>query len=317
MRVLVTGSEGYIGPVVVKALKERGHTVLGYDTCWFGRWSDADALVIGDIRDGLVNYRWPHAIVHLAGLSNDPLGDLSPALTTKINQWGTIDLIGNADLNIDPIRHVVISSCAVYGRGDSLATEDSRVSPLTAYARAKASVDEWVLGHSPRAVILRLGTVFGHAPNHRFDLVVNRMVFDALNNGGVRAQGNAARPLVHVEDVASAVVWAVEGRARGIYNVVGENVRMQDLGRDIADFADAPIRYEDGGADARDYQASGAKILAAGWAPTRSVAGSLPVLFEKTLQYDKYDLPARVRLSALMDRIELSNLDPKTLRKAA
>lgn len=311
MRILVTGSEGYIGPVVVKALRERGHKVLGYDTCWFGRWSEADALVIGDIRDRLVRHEWPDVVVHLAGLSNDPLGDLSPALTSAINQWGTIDLIGAGN---GATRHVVISSCAVYGARQDLATEDSDVAPLTAYARAKAMVDAWVMRNTYNTMVLRLGTVFGHAPNHRLDLVVNRMVFDALENGGVRVQGNAARPLVHVDDVASAVVWAAEGRRHGIYNVIGENVRMKDLGRDVASFADVPIKYEDAGADARDYQASGQKALAAGWAPSRSVAGSLPVLFERTMTYRREDLPSRIRLSALMAR---ADLDPKTLRSVA
>lgn len=310
MKVLVTGSEGYVGPVVVRELKAAGHKVLGYDTCWFGRWSDADQLVIGDIREPLVNPDWPDVVVHLAGLSNDPLGDLSPALTVGINQWGTIDQIQH----FQATRHVVISSCAVYGATTELATEDSKVSPLTAYARAKAYVDEWTQTHTFNTINLRLGTVFGHAPNHRLDLVVNRMVFDALNNGGVRVQGNAARPLVHVEDVASAVLWAVEGKAQGIYNVIGENVRMKDLGRDVAGFADVPVKYEDGGADARDYMASGEKLLRAGWAPTRTVAGSLPLLFEKTLAYGRDDPSGRVRLSALAAR---KDLDPKTLRSAA
>lgn len=310
MKVLVTGSEGYIGPVIVRELKAAGHRVLGYDTCWFGRWSDADQLLIGDIREPLVNASWPDVVVHLAGLSNDPLGDLSPALTTGINQWGTIDQIAH----FSEARHVVISSCAVYGATSELATEGSKVNPLTAYARAKAFVDEWVTDWGLDWTALRLGTVFGHAPNHRLDLVVNRMVFDALNNGGVRVQGNAARPLVHVEDVASAVLWAVNGHAQGIYNVIGENVRMRDLGRDVASFADVPVKYEDGGADARDYQASGEKLLRAGWAPSRSVAGSLPVLFEKTLAYQRDDLPARIRLSALSAR---ADIDPKTLRSVA
>lgn len=309
MKIVVTGSEGYIGPVIVRELKAAGHRVLGYDTCWFGRWSDADQLLIGDIRETLVNKDWPDVVVHLAGLSNDPLGDLSPTLTVQINQWGTIDQIRH----YYDARHVVISSCAVYGATSELATEESKVSPLTAYARAKAYVDEWAQAHEFNTINLRLGTVFGHAPNHRLDLVVNRMVFDALNNGGVRVQGNAARPLVHVEDVASAVLWAVEGKAQGIYNVIGENVRMRDLGREVAAFADVPVKYEDAGADARDYQASGEKLLRAGWSPSRSVAGSLPVLFERTLDYEREDLADRVRLSALRAR---GDLDPKTLKVA-
>jgi nucleoside-diphosphate-sugar epimerase len=313
MRVLVTGSAGYIGPVVVRRLKAAGHEVLGYDTEWFGRDTESTWRVRGDIRDPLVHPDWPDVVVHLAGLSNDPMGELDPGLTRDINLEGTLLMLSR----YRDARHVVISSCAVYGQCGGLATEDTTPNPQTMYARCKSWVDALTTYRVDRAVILRLGTVFGDSPNLRLDTVVNRMVFDALNGLGVTVTGNAARPLVHIEDVASAVQWAVEGYATGIYNVVGENVRMRDLGRAIAHFADVPVRYVDGGADTRDYMASGEKLLRAGWASTYTVEGSLPVMFEKFLRYDKSDLPDHIRLLQLRYLIDAGELDPKTLRFAA
>ena len=316
MNVLVTGSAGYIGPVVVRALRAAGHTVTGYDLGWFGENDGSNWFIRGDIREPLVHPAWPDVVVHLAGLSNDPMGDLSPELTTDINERGTMKMVTRHDR----VRNVVISSCAVYGVQTSPATEDTDPAPQTRYAAAKFLVDRalTVAGkYGLDYVSLRLGTVFGPAPNHRLDLVVNRMVFDALNSNGVIVTGDAARPLVHVEDVASAVLWAVEGDQRGIYNIIGENVRMKALGRAIAHYAGVPVKYQSGGADTRDYMASGEKALRAGWAPTRSVEGSLPALFTHTEQYDAYDLPDHVRLLQLQRLIDAGELDPKTLRNAA
>ena len=319
MNVLVTGSCGYIGPVVVRALRAAGHNVTGYDLGWFGEDDGATWFIRGDIREPILHPSWPDVVVHLAGLSNDPMGDLDPALTLNINVAGTLDMV---ERYFDA-RHVVVSSCAVYGVQTTPATEETTPNPQTLYAEAKTAVDQAL--HEPtgadglryRYVSLRLGTVFGPAPNHRLDLVVNRMVFDALNNGGVTVTGDAARPLVHVEDVASAVLWAVEGDQRGIYNIIGENIRMKALGRAVAHFAGVPVKYASSGADTRDYMASGEKALRAGWAPTRSVEGSLPALFEHTKQYDQYDLSDHVRLIQLQRLIDEGTLDPKTLRNAA
>lgn len=314
--VLVTGSAGYIGPVVVRALRAAGHTVVGYDLGWFGENDGSTWFIRGDIREPLVHPAWPDVVVHLAGLSNDPMGDLDPDLTRDINLNGTVEMAHR-----HPCRHVIVSSCAVYGVQTTPATEETRPNPQTLYAECKERIDRWFRDdgwlNGIDSVSLRLGTVYGPAPNHRLDLVVNRMVFDALNNGGVRVSGDAARPLVHVEDVASAVLWAVEGDQQGIYNIIGENIRMKELGRAIAHFAGVPVKFSDAGADTRDYMASGEKALRAGWAPTRSVEGTLPALFEHTKQYDTYDLPDHVRLIQLQRLIDEGELDPKTLRTAA
>jgi nucleoside-diphosphate-sugar epimerase len=305
--VLVTGSAGYIGSVLVPAMARAGHTVVGYDLGWFGPDTQSRWWVKGDIRYPIIHPKWADVVVHLAGLSNDPMGELDPALTHEINQWGTREMIDHMPY----ARHVVISSCAVYGQSSELCVEESATNPQTTYAFAKERVDWTVTRAGVDHVILRLGTVYGPSPNHRIDLVVNRMVRDALDKGVVTATGNAARPLVHIEDVASAITWAVDADVNGIFNVVGENVRMVDLARAVAEATGTAAQVASGGADTRDYMASGSKILRAGWSPLRSVAGSLPYIIEHARE-----TVGHVRLEQLRALTESGALDQQ-LRYAA
>lgn len=301
MRVLVTGNLGYIGPVLTRALHAAGHSVVGLDTGWYlsdyaedPEWPDVQ--VFGDIRTVEPAQFWQtHNIdvaVHLAGLSNDPIGDLDPALTNAIN------FVGTARMLIPGVRNVVVSSCSVYGTSDgSPSTEESDTNPLTAYARAKAAVDQYlvnfggVIGVASWAS-LRLGTVWGWSPGHRLDLVVNRMVSDALYGGVVTANGNPARPIVHVADVARAILHFIERDDTGIYNIVGENIRIEPLAERVA--AAVVERYDgyvainrrDAGADQRDYMASGAKAAAAGWLPMHTLGNSLGGLVNRTARME-------------------------------
>ena len=313
MRVLVTGWAGYIGPVLVRRLRAAGHYVIGWDLGIFlpqyvepPEWPDKVRFV--DIRDADL---WPErvdAVVHLAGLSNDPMGNLDADLTHAINVNGTLGVFDNYRNS----RHVVVSSCSVYGTS-KMATEDDTPAPLTHYAMGKAAVDkavQFAVTHDEDAVCLRLGTVYGYSPGHRLDLVVNRMSWDAVNTGYVRATGNAARPLTHIEDVASAVLFMLDRPETGIYNVVGENYRMHDLARAIARYAATDAVLDPPGADQRDYMADGSKLRALGWESQHTVAGSLPVLMQHTIT-----LPPRTyeRLPALRALMQRGYLD-KNLR---
>lgn len=312
-RILVTGWAGYIGPVVVRHLKAAGHEIVGLDIGWFlPDFAEAPEYphvnTFGDIRDmrGVAGYF--DAVVHLAGLSNDPMGDIDPDLTQEINEKGTLGILWmypNA-------RHVVVSSCSVYGHNDEIATEASAVRPLTAYARAKAAVDDQV---SRFAACLRLGTVWGYSPGHRLDLVVNKMMFDAIESGVVRSQGDAWRPIVHVEDVASAVTQFVSSDASGIYNIVAENVRVREVAALVAAHADVRHASDDKVLDRRDYRASGHKARATGWMPSHYLEddGSLNTLYTDTAL-----LPAGqyVRLTSLRRLQRLGLLD-QHLRRAA
>lgn len=294
MRVLVTGNLGYIGPVVVRRLREAGHHVTGVDVGWY-------------VHDYASEPVWPHkqyfadirqpadawftgidAVVHLAGLSNDPIGNLDPGVTADVNYIGTVGML------LPEARNVIVSSCSVYGANKTIANEDSPVNPLTPYARAKADVDNWLSVFAQTVGIqnwasLRLGTVWGYSPGHRLDLVVNRMVYDALWHGRIRATGNAARPITHIEDVADAIVTFVNNDQVGVFNVVGENIRMHALADRIADEAKrmtnefVPVVKSPSGDDTRDYMASGARALArANWMSHHRLTDSLPDLFTLT-----------------------------------
>lgn len=301
MRVLVTGNLGYIGPVVTRRLREAGHTVIGVDTGWYlGDYAGdpvwPNVQYFGDIREP-ENHWWTgiDAAVHLAGLSNDPIGDLDPELTQRINYEGTVAML------VPGARNVVVSSCSVYGDSHGVAaTEGSTLRPLTEYARAKASVDNWMRNFADASsewapkldltnwASLRLGTVWGYSPGHRLDLVVNRMVYDATYGKAIHARGDAARPIVHVEDVADAIVHFVGRKDTGIYNIVGENVTIAPLAERVAAAVGAeydtfvPVVYEDGGADQRDYAALGDKAALAGWTPNYLLDDALADLVIQT-----------------------------------
>ena len=275
MRVLVTGNLGYLGSAIVARLKADGHSVYGQDPGWY-LWTFAQPPVLPhiqvgtDIRDAWPHWLEPQVIVHLAGLSNDPLGDIDPGLTWRINARATMDLIASNPV----IRHVIVSSCAVYGMaGDKSVNEDSDTSPLTAYARAKLSVDHYA---HPRydAVSLRLGTVYGYAPGYRLDLVVNKMIHDAKQERHIRVLANAWRPLVHIEDVASAVAYMVTSPDRGIFNVAGGNYGVSEIAELIAEqFPGTTADWMPNDADNRSYSVNTDRIRNLGWTPQRTPAG--------------------------------------------
>ena len=307
MHVLVTGNLGYIGPVVVRRLRAAGHRVTGLDLGWYTSshvtmpdWPDSQRFADLRTAEGLQS-----VVVHLAGLSNDPLGDRFADLTTEINQSGTLNLIAL----MPRARHVVVSSCAVYGANTVVANEETQTNPLTTYARAKAMVDALApLQAKGRAevVSLRLGTVYGPSPGHRLDLVVNRMVYDAVHGRGVTISGASWRPFTHIEDVAEAILRAVEGDMTGIRNVVGQNMKIDTLGRLVARVTGAEITVNDA-VDKRDYRAN---TLHPDWMEYRhTVARALPELIAFTRSIP--GLPSRYeRLATLQHLIASGRVTP-------
>lgn len=250
-RILVTGSEGYIGTCLVPVLVSRGHSVTRLDSGLFLRCRVDDAvpgddLVNRDIRDlkptDLAGF---DVVIHLAGLSNDPLSDLDPELTLEINHSGTARL-ALAAKRAGVRRFVFSSTCSVYGfHGEAMIDETATRHPLTAYAESKCRAEDSLIslnGDGFEVVILRNGTVFGMSPMIRFDLVVNNLIAWARSSGRVllKSDGKAWRPLVHVEDVCKAFRASVEacGHAVGgqIYNIglTSNNIRIRDLADMIA-----------------------------------------------------------------------------------
>ncbi|WP_439576139.1 DegT/DnrJ/EryC1/StrS family aminotransferase [Phreatobacter sp.] len=232
MRVLLTGHAGYVGSVATTVLAEAGHEVTGLDTGFFadchteGMEPASPARVIArDIRDiGPADLAGFDAVVHLAALSNDPIGDLDPALTGAINRDASIAL-ARAAKTAGVTRFVFASSCSIYGAGDPerMLDETAPVNPLTPYAASKVETEQALLAMADdrfAPVFMRNATCYGLSPRLRLDLVLNNLVASALATGEVRllSSGLAWRPLLHCRDmarVAAAMLAAPADLIRG------------------------------------------------------------------------------------------------------
>ncbi|MEM7766768.1 MAG: NAD(P)-dependent oxidoreductase [Pseudomonadota bacterium] len=234
MRVFLTGHRGYIGAVLTPMLLERGHEVYGLDSdlfraCTFtGDLADIDAVVM-DSRDVTLETLTPEhlggfdAVIHLAGLSNDPLGDYRPELTGEINYEASVKLAKTAKAAGVP-RFLFASSCSNYGAaGNSFLDETSAFNPVTPYGVSKVEVERAV---GPMAdetfspTFLRASTAYGLSPRLRFDLVVNNLTAWAVTTGEVhlKSDGSPWRPIVHVEDIAHAYCAILEADRQDIHN---------------------------------------------------------------------------------------------------
>ena len=276
VRVLVTGNAGYIGPIVSRQLLEAGHDVTGFDSGLFdlepvGSAPPTVTQIHKDIRDvEAADLDGHDAIIHLAALSNDPLGALNPGVTEAVNHEATVSLAKLAkDVGVE--RFVFAGSCSAYGAGEpgEWLDESAPLRPQTAYARSKVEAEsELVAMNSPdfTTVLLRSATAYGAAPILRTDLVVNELVARALIDGRVelRTSGIQWRPLVHVEDISRAAVASLTAPPEVIggrpFNVGSnhENYRVRDIADIVADSVPgAKVVVADGAEpDRRDYRAS-------------------------------------------------------------
>jgi nucleoside-diphosphate-sugar epimerase len=248
MRVLVTGHRGYIGTVLTPMLVAAGHDVVGLDVDLFRGCSfppDAGLpdvpTIAKDVRDVEANeLHGFDAIIHLAGMSNDPLGQMDPELTFSINHHATVRLAECAK-RAGVRRFLFSSSCSNYGAaGDALVNEDSLLRPVTAYGRSKVAAERDLVRFADRSftpVLLRCATAYGVSPRLRFDLVVNNLVAWARATGQVylKSDGSAWRPLIAVGDLArtlTAFLKAPEAACSACAFNVGidaDNVRIRDL----------------------------------------------------------------------------------------
>ena len=279
MRVLVTGSEGYIGTILSPYLLARGHEVVGVDTGfhrvgWLYNGVDrAPAWVNKDVRHLTIDdLRGFDAVVHLAELSNDPVGQLNPDVTFEINHLGSVRLAGLAkEAGVE--RFVYMSSCSVYGTaGSQPSTETSELQPLTAYAQCKVLVERDVrpiAGNDFSPTFLRNATAFGASPRQRFDLVVNDLAGHAWTEKVIRmdSDGRPWRPFVHILDISRAidcVLSAPRDLIHGEIFNVGSNSQNYQI-RDVAEiisqtFPNCRLSLGDSTGDHRDYRANFDKI---------------------------------------------------------
>lgn len=275
MRVLVTGHLGYIGTVLTPMLLARGHEVVGYDSdlyarCTFGPPSAiADVPCIRkDIRDAAIDdVRGFDAVLHLAGLSNDPLGDFNPDVTFDINHRASVRLAELArEAGVG--RFIFSSSCSNYGAGgDGMLDESAAFNPVTPYGESKVMVERDVSQMASdrfTPVFLRNATAYGVSPRLRFDLVLNNLTAWAFTTGKVmiKSDGSPWRPIVHVEDISRAFVAAMEAPAEKVHNrafnvgATAENYRVRDIAAIVGETVPASaITFADGASpDKRNYR---------------------------------------------------------------
>ena len=247
MKVFVTGNLGYIGSVLTEVLHEHGHLVIGYDTGYFQDCEmmiaeKPDEQILKDIREITIqDVDGADAVIHLAALSNDPLGTLNPRLTEEINRLATVHCAKIAKA-AGIQQFLFSSSCSIYGTcGDTTLTEEATFNPVSAYAVSKV-LSESDLGQlasrSFSPVYLRNATAYGLAPRMRFDLVLNNLVGWALTTQKVKvmSDGSPWRPLVHIEDISLACVAILEAPPEVVHNQafnVGKNAENYQV-RDIA-----------------------------------------------------------------------------------
>ncbi len=279
VRVLVTGHKGYIGTVMAPMIADAGHRVVGLDSdlfeqCTFGEAPREFPSIRKDLRDiehsDLEGF---DAVIHLAGLSNDPLGNLNPDLTYDINHHASVRLARLAK-EVGVKRFLFSSSCSTYGAaGDKILDETADFNPVTPYGRSKVLVEQEVAklaGSNFSPTFLRNATAYGVSPRLRFDLVLNNLTAWALTTGRVfiKSDGTPWRPIVHIEDISRAFLAALNAPVDVIHNQafnVGrteENYQIRDLAEIVKETVPGcGIEFAaDAGPDKRCYRADFSRI---------------------------------------------------------
>ena len=276
--ILVTGTEGYLGSVLAPELLRDGHDLLAVDAGFYKAGWLYDGVdvtpktLVKDIRhitpDDLEGI---DAVVHMAELSNDPLGQFAPQLTHEINHGGSVRLATLAkEAGVE--RFVYMSSCSVYGIAEGVVDETSPVSPQTAYAECKALVEQDVAAladDSFSPTFLRNATAFGASPRMRFDVVLNNLsgIAWTTNKIVMTSDGTPWRPLVHALDIARAIRMTVTSPREAVHNQTfnvgsnAQNYQVREIAEIIADvFPGCEVSFGPSGGDNRSYKVNFDKI---------------------------------------------------------
>ncbi len=336
MKVLVTGHLGYIGTILTPMLVARGHEVVGFDSDLYHRstFGSDDGLydvpfIRKDIRDAAPDdVKGFDAVLHLAGLSNDPLGDFNPGLTFDINHKASVRL-AEMSKNAGVKRFVFSSSCSNYGAaGDGVLDESAAFNPVTPYGESKVLVERDVAPMASSTfspVFLRNATAYGVSPRLRFDLVLNNLTAHAFTTGKVliKSDGTPWRPIVHIEDISRAFVAVMEAPREKVHNeafnicATKENYRVRELADIVREtIPGSSISFgKDAAPDKRNYRANGDKFVGRfpGFAPAwtaRAAAVELRESFKKTgVTLEDFEGPRYKRIGQLKLLLEEGLLD--------
>jgi nucleoside-diphosphate-sugar epimerase len=325
VNVLVTGHRGYIGAIVARVLRDAGHEVTGLDTlfyegCDLGAPPDGDVPTLQvDVRDVRPEqFEGLDAVAHFAALSNDPIGDLNPELTSAINFQATVDL-ARAAKEAGVGRFVFSSSCSMYGtagQGEAV-DENAPLRPLTAYAESKVRSEEALMELADgdfSTVSLRNATAYGVSPRLRVDLVLNNLVGWAYTTGRVKimSDGTPWRPLIHVEDISRATLAALEAPRDVIHGEAfnvgrdSENYQVRDLGTIVEEVVGGEIEYAGSGdPDPRSYRVDFEKFARAfpvadlAWTARRGTEELLAAYEAVGLTLEQFESDRYIRLKHL------------------
>ena len=317
MNILITGGAGYVGGALTDQLLDSGHNVKVYDCLLYEESFRKDVeFIFGDIRDfaklgPLLS--WADVVVWLSAFVGDGACAINPDVTKATNDEAVKWLSENFDGRI-----IFPSTCSVYGAQDGVLTEESPTNPLSVYATTKLAAEQHLLHKD--ALIFRLGTLFGVGDQYariRLDLVVNALTVHAATRGELTVfGGDQFRPLLHVKDVANAIVENLESEHRGVFNLHRQNVRIVDVAYQIRNhFPDSiinttAIKFQ----DARNYRVSSDKARGIlGWTPQWSIDDGIEEIKElilnrrlKDVQNPRYT--NQLFLSKFVDNLEKLNV---------
>ena len=289
MKILVTGAAGYKGSVLVPKLLKEGYEVTALDTFWFGDYLPENPKLTrrhGDIR-GNVDCSGHQIIIHLAGIANDPCGELDSKLTWEVNVLAHMRLL-DAAARAGVEQFIYASSASVYGIKDGAPIkEDATLEPVSDYNKTKMCAERICLSYADKMQmqIIRPATICGMSPRMRLDTMVNMLTVQALKNGKITAHcgehgGDLMRPNTHIEDITDLYVWLVDRPGvTGTFNAGFENLSALATAKAIQTQVPCEIEITKV-KDKRSYAVDSSRLLALGFAPRFNVASAIAQIAE-------------------------------------